>query len=190
MNISKLLGTFPTIQTKSITLRKLNLEDAPMLFNYYSNENVHRHLDWYGPKTLERSYEVINIWNKGYEDGWIIRFAIADKATDEIIGTIFLSEFVGKRAEIGYELSEQYWGRGIMSEAIQEVLSLGFNELGLVRIQAFVSEENIASRKLLTKFDFSEEGCLRLFECHSVTGECKDMLCYGLLHTEFIRRNE
>lgn len=190
MNTSKLLSTFPTIQTKSIILRKLNLEDAPMLLNYYSNENVYRNLDWYGPETLEKSYEVINIWNKGYEEGWIIRFAIADKATNEIIGTIFLSEFVGKRAEIGYELSEQYWGRGIMSEAVQEVVSIGFNQLGLVRIQAFVTEENITSKKLLAKFNFKGEGCLRQFEYHSVTGECKDMLCYGLLHTEFMKRNE
>ena len=150
MNFTKLLGTFPTIQTNSIRLRKLQLEDAPKLFNYYLNENVHRHLDWNGPGTLERSYEVINTWNKGYEEGWIIRFAIADKVTDELIGTIFLGEFAGKRAEIGYELSEEYWCRGIISEAVQEVLSIGFNQLGLVRIQATVTDVNVASKKLLT----------------------------------------
>lgn len=185
MNFIKILGTFPTIQTKNIILRKVQLDDALKLFNYYSNENVYRHLDWNGPVSLERSYEVINTWNKGYEEGWIIRFAIADKVTDELIGTIFLGEFVGKRAEIGYELSEEYWCRGIMSEAVQEVLSVGFIQLGLVRIQATVTDENVASKKLLTKFNFKEEGNLRQFECHSVTGECKDMLIYGLLHTEF-----
>ncbi|MDM5250794.1 MULTISPECIES: GNAT family protein [unclassified Lysinibacillus] len=191
MNFSKLLGsTFPTVQTERIKLRKLKSEDAPTLFNYYSNENVYRYLDWNGPETLERSYEVINAWNEGYDEGWIIRFAIANKVTDEIIGTIFLSEFAGKRAEIGYELSEEYWHRGIMSEVIKEVLSIGFNQLGLVRIQAIVTEENIASKKLLTKFNFKEEGCLRQFECHSVTGECKDMLIYSLLHTEFLQKND
>lgn len=55
MNYTKLLGTFPTIQTKNIILRKLQLDDALKLFNYYSYENVHRHLDWNGPGTLERS---------------------------------------------------------------------------------------------------------------------------------------
>lgn len=64
--------------------------------------------------------------------------------SDEVIGTIFLSEFEGKRAEIGYELSEKYWQRGIMSEAMNEGLAIGFNQLGLVRIQAIVAEENIA----------------------------------------------
>lgn len=184
MDFRKILKEFPVIEGEKIRLRKIKLEDGNELFKYYSNENVHRYLDWNGPKTLERSYEVIKIWNKGYIDGWIIRFAIADKVTDKIIGTIFLNEFQGKRAEVGYELSENYWRNGIMSEAIKEVISFGFKELGLVRIQAFVCEENIASRSLLKKFNFKEEGYLRKFECHTVTEKCKDMYIYGLLNTE------
>ena len=185
MDFTKRFKQFPVIETSKVRLRKLKLEDAPKLMEYYSNVSVHRYLDWCGPDTLERSYEVINRWNQGYINGWIIRFAIAHKETDEIIGTIFLSEFEGKRAEIGYELSERYWGQGIMSEAMHEMLSLGFRQLGLVRIQAFVSGENIASKKLLEKFNFKEEGYLRQYECHSVTGQCKDMYVYGLLRTEF-----
>ncbi|RPJ93980.1 N-acetyltransferase [Rummeliibacillus sp. TYF005] len=72
-----------------------------------------------------------------------------------------------------------------MSDAIREILSFGFNQLGSVRIQAFVCTENVASTEILKKFKFKEEGCLRQFECHSVTGECKDMWVYGLLNTEF-----
>ena len=185
MDFIKVFKEFPVIYTEKIKLRKLRLEDAPELVEYYSNENVYRYLDWNGPETLEKGYEVIKIWNSGYDNGWIIRFAIVDKLTDKIIGTIFLSEFEGKRAEIGYELSESYWRKGIMSEAINEVLRLGFRELGLVRIQAFVCSENIGSKEILNKFKFKEEGCLRKFECHNVTGESKDMYVYGLLSTEF-----
>ncbi|GGE63534.1 GNAT family N-acetyltransferase [Priestia taiwanensis] len=185
MNFAKFFNEFPVIETKSVRLRKLRLEDAQQLVDYYSNENVYRYLDWYGPETLERSYEVINMWNEGYDEGWIIRFAVADKETDTIIGTIFLSEFEGKRADIGYELSENYWRRGIMSEAVQEVLSLGFNQLGLTRIQAFVTGENIASKEMLEKFNFKEEGFLRKFETHNVTDEIRDMFIYGLLNIEF-----
>lgn len=90
MSFTKILGTpFPTIQTKQIQLRKLKPEDAINLYNYYSNEKVYRYLDWNGPESLEKNYEVINSWNEGYEKGWLIRFAIADKSTDEVIGTIF-----------------------------------------------------------------------------------------------------
>lgn len=185
MDFMKILKKFPIIETQKIRLRELRLEDAPELLKYYSNEKVYRYLDWNGPETLERTYEVIKRWNQGYVNGRIIRFAIADKVTDKIIGSIFLNEFEGKRAEIGYELSESYWRQGIMSEAIHEILSLGFNQLGLVRIQAFVCSENMASKEILKKLNFKEEGYLRQFECHHVTGKCKDMYVYGLLNTEF-----
>ena len=49
-----------------------------------------------------------------------------------------------------------------MTEAVNEILSFGFNQLGLVRIQAIVAVENIASKKLLTKFKF-KEGYLRQY---------------------------
>ncbi|MGV8981489.1 GNAT family N-acetyltransferase [Clostridium sp.] len=185
MDFTKALKEFPVIETQKIRLRKLSFEDAPELVKYYSNKTVYRYLDWNGPESLEKSYEIIKTWNQGYIDGWIIRFAIADKITDQIIGTIFLNEFEGKRAEMGYELSEDYWRQGLMSEAIHEVLSLGFKQLGLVRIQVFVCDENIASKELLKKFNFKEEGHLRQYECHNITGKCKDMYVYGLLNTEF-----
>lgn len=185
MNFKSTFKEFPIIETKKVRLRKLNEADAEELFKYYTNEMVYRYLDWNGPSSIEDSLDIIRWWNEGYEKGSIIRFAIAEKETDKIIGTIFLADFEGKRAEIGYELSEECWHRGIMSEAINEVLALGFNKLGLTRIQAFACEENIASKEILKKFNFKEEGCLRSFECHNVTGECKDMYIYGILKSEF-----
>lgn len=188
MEFTKLLNEFPIVETTKIRLRQLKEDDALDLMEYYSNEKVYKYLDWNGPESLEHALKIINIWNKGYENGRIIRFAIANKETDKIIGTIFLTEFEGKRAEIGYELSEEYWRRGIMSEAINEVLSLGFNKLGLVRIQAFACDENVASKEILKKFNFKEEGYLRQFECHNITGKCKDMWIYSLLNTEFLSK--
>jgi len=45
------------------------MEDASELLKYYSDENVYQYLDWNGPETLEKSYEVIKIWNQGYSHG-------------------------------------------------------------------------------------------------------------------------
>lgn len=185
MNLVKVLQDIPTIETTKVTLRKIKNEDAYDLFQYYNNENVYQHLDWNGPESTEDADRIIRIWNKGFEEGWIIRFAITEKITNKIIGTIFLNNFEGRRAEIGYELSEDYWQKGIMSEAMKEVLKLGFKQLNLTRIQAFVCEENIASKHLLKKFNFQEEGYLRLYECHEVSRECKDMYIYAVLKNEF-----
>lgn len=185
MNLVKILQEIPIITSETVVLRKLRKDDAEDLYEYYNNKSVYQYLDWNGPCSIEHAGEIIDRWNKGFYDGWIIRFAIADKETDRIIGTIFLNNFEEKRAEIGYELSEAYWKLGIMSEVMKLVLDLGFHKLNLVRIQAFVCEENIASKQLLRKLGFAEEGYLRQYECHSITGECKDMYIYSLLKNEF-----
>ena len=185
MNLVKMLQDIPTIENIKITLRKMQEKDANDLFQYYNNENVYQYLDWNGPKSVEDAERIIKIWNKGFEEGWILRFAIAEKATNIIIGTIFLNNFEGRRAEIGYELSESYWNKGIMSEAIKEILHLSFNQLAITRVQAFVCEENIASKHLLEKFNFHKEGYLRQYECHTASGKCKDMYIYSLLKEEF-----
>ncbi|HEY8365078.1 MAG TPA: GNAT family protein [Haloplasmataceae bacterium] len=186
MSLKEIFNEIPTIETKRIILRKIQDQDAMALYKYYNNENVYKYLDWNGPKSIEDALRIIKIWNRGFEEGLIIRLAIAEKTTNQIIGTIFLCNFEGKRAEVGYELSEDYWNKGIMSEALKEVLNLGFNQLGLTRIQAFTCQENIPSRNLLKKFHFREEGYLRQYECHTVSGICKDMYIYALLKEDFI----
>ncbi len=60
MKFTKLLGTsFPTIQTEHMRLRQLKHEDAPALYNDYSNENVYCYLDWNGPESLEKSMRLL-----------------------------------------------------------------------------------------------------------------------------------
>ena len=72
-----------------------------------------------------------------------------------------------------------------MSEAMKEVLKLGFKQLKPNRIQAFVCKQSIASEHLLKKFNFQEEVYLLQYECHEVSGECRDMYIYDVLKNEF-----
>ncbi|BCG59452.1 hypothetical protein PUR_28770 [Paenibacillus sp. URB8-2] len=65
------------------------------------------------------------------------------------------------KAEIGYELTPEYWRQGYMTEVIQKIIEFGFNNLGLNRIEAFVEPENVGSRKVLEKIGLSEEGTLK-----------------------------
>lgn len=181
MDFNKIFNDFPLIELDNIRLRALKKSDGSELFAYYSNTKVHQYLDWYGPSTLKKSLEAIEIWDKGYKQGRIIRFAIADIKSDLLLGTIFLTDFEGNRAEIGYELREDAWGKGIMSKAMAAVIKMAFESLDIRRIQAFVSPENKSSIKILEKFDFKEEGLLRQYEYHSVTGEAKDMIIFALL---------
>ncbi|MFA0834342.1 MAG: GNAT family N-acetyltransferase [Methanobacterium formicicum] len=64
-------------------------------------------------------------------------------------------------AELGYWLGENYWGNGITSSAIKGILEYGFNQLELERIFAKPFEHNTASRRVLERNNFIQEGILK-----------------------------
>jgi ribosomal-protein-alanine N-acetyltransferase len=90
-------------------------------------------------------------------------------------------------AEVGYELHSKYWNRGLMSEALTEVLTYGFVEMGLHRIEACPFACNFHSRDLLVKLGFRLEGTLR--DRHLFHGRYLDQLYYGLLGPGVVRSN-
>lgn len=63
--------------------------------------------------------------------------------------------------ELGYWIGEEYWGKGIASAAVNEVLEFGFSLDGIMRIFAGVLENNLASRRVLEKNSFVFEGIAR-----------------------------
>ena len=62
--------------------------------------------------------------------------------------------------ETGYWIGEPYWGKGFATEALNKVLDFAFDELQIVRVQAFVFEGNTASERVLEKCGFKQEGFL------------------------------
>ena len=63
--------------------------------------------------------------------------------------------------EVGYWLSEQYWDRGILSQALPEFVQYVLTEFALIRLYAFVSTNNPASARVLEKAGFAREATLR-----------------------------
>ncbi len=95
----------------------------------------------------------------GRSTNWAIR-----RADGYLIGGIgFIDLKIGKsfKSELGYWLAKPYWGKGIMTRAVQKVLEVGFGEFGLARITASVFEFNIGSARVLEKTGFQLEGHLR-----------------------------
>lgn len=104
-----------------------------------------------------------------------IRFAI--DSGGEVIGGISLRNIEGHKAEIGYWLSEKYWGRGIMTKAVKLVCGFGFGKLRLRRIYATLFSNNRASARVLEKAGFKREGLLR--KLHKKDGRLVDALMYA-----------
>lgn len=69
-----------------------------------------------------------------------------------------------RRAEVGYELGQQFWGKGVMQEVMGAVLQYCFETVGFNRIEAFVTVGNIRSINTLEKLGFKVEGVIREYE--------------------------
>jgi [ribosomal protein S5]-alanine N-acetyltransferase len=89
-------------------------------------------------------------------------FSLAIDIGGEAVGSIgFGNIIVGHKASLGYWLAEKYWGQGIMTQAVKEAVKYGEKKYKLKRIYASVYMHNLASKKVLLKNDFKQEGILR-----------------------------
>lgn len=82
-------------------------------------------------------------------------------------------------AEIGYFLDSEVQGQGVMKEAIAQIVSLGFQNMPIIRITALVNEPNIPSRKALEANGFQLEGIMK--KASMKDGVVKDVCIYGIV---------
>ena len=98
----------------------------------------------------------------------------------QVIGSISLDKGKGPyvcKAELGYVLAREMWGRGYATAAVGEAVRRGFDDLSVQRIEAFVDPDNLASQRVLEKNGFQLEGYLR--ECILHKGKIRDRLLYA-----------
>ena len=138
---------FPILETKRLVLRELVEGDAADLLKCFSNPDV---LRYNGPTPLtntDQLKQIIRNFSKSFEEKHGIKWGIEWKGKEGIIGTIRFQEWSleHKRAELSYAPSPKYWGNGYATEAVNKMISYGFNELVLTRIGAIVFIENKAS---------------------------------------------
>lgn len=142
-------------------IRNWQIQDAPFIAKYANNRKIWINLrDAFPyPYRLEDAEVFIT---RVIETDPVTIFAIATQS--EAIGSIGL--MLGKdvhrfRAEMGYWLAEPYWGKGIMTDAVQFLTAWAFRELKLHRISAEPYATNKASHRVLEKAGFIREGVLR-----------------------------
>lgn len=162
-------------------LRKINYDDINDIYNIFSDKEVMKYYDLYPHKTLEESKSLITNFIDNCNLGTMIRFGIIEVSTNRLIGTCGFHNFskTNNKAEIGYDLNRDYWNKGIMTQVINKLVSIGMRELQLNRIEAFVEPENIGSRNVLKKCKFTEEGLLRQYEM--CKGRYIDLYIYSIL---------
>jgi len=179
---------FPVLETERIELVQIGKQYAAPFLDIMSRDNVTK---YYGMDSLvnpEEAERIIDSFQTTFELNRGIRWGIVLKENGRFAGTIGLNNLNlrGKKAEVGYELHPDYWGKGLVREASAAVLEYAFTKLDLFRIGAVTFPENTVSSGLLKKLGFTEEGRLRgyLYQRH----QSHDALVFSLLKPEWQER--
>jgi len=86
------------------------------------------------------------------------------------------------RVEVGYCIGQPWWGKGIMTEALQRVIQFGFEEVGFNRIQAIHNIKNPASGRVMQKAGMQFEGIMKSYMLDN-DGEVADHALYGIVRS-------
>jgi ribosomal-protein-alanine N-acetyltransferase len=166
MSLDSIFQSFPQLETRHLILRRMQATDSEAIFRILADDEVTRYYDDATFTNVSQASDQIEAWENGYKNKRCIRWGIAHKDERIIIGSCGYYGFHTwhKRASIGYELARLSWRKGIMTEALSAIIDLGFQEMGLNRIEAVVMPENGASVKLLEKLGFCNEGLLAEYE--------------------------
>lgn len=159
-------------------LRPLTIDDAFQFARHANNLKIASNLtdQFPHPYTLAHAKEWIESVNK--QDP---RRILTIDINGEACGAVGLHEQMDvycKNVEMGYWLSEEYWGQGIMTEAIKQMVTYGFKHFDITRIFARPYGDNLASQRVLEKAGFTLEA--KLIGTFYKQGEFKDELIYAI----------
>ena len=176
---------FPILETDRLILRRIVPDDIEDWLAILQNEDVRRYLvDMEDNTVFDDVREIIGWADSIYREQTGIRWAITVKPDTTMIGScgfhVYRAE--NRSLEIGYELSRNYWRRGIMTEALAAVLAFCFEQLNVHRIEADVTAGNVASAELLKSLGFIHEGTWR--DKVHIRGRFFSLWQFGLLEDE------
>jgi len=146
---SRLFADLPELETERLLLRRMRPEDARAMFAYASDPEVTRYVLWETHGSIEDSENFLRFADEGYERGDFGGWGLVLKASGAFVGTCGMdADHVGhhSRAELGYVLSREHWGRGLMPEAVRRVIRFCFEQMDLHRVEARCIAENTASQ--------------------------------------------
>lgn len=153
---------YKQLETGRLILRNFTSSDLEFIYNHFQSEFVSRYLyDNEPPRDLNEAQEILD-WCMNLNSDHI-RWCITLKDSGLAIGTIGFHRYENQNnsAEIGYDLSEAFTQKGIMTEALKCVMDHGMDRFNLHRIHASVAPDNRVSNRLLEKNGFSLEGVIR-----------------------------
>jgi len=168
-----------SVETQTVILREWKSGDAQAIVMHANNKNIARFLrdSFPSPYTLVDAVHWIQYANRGVNGA-----QLAIVVDDEVLGSIGVEikeDVYRKSAELGYWLGQKYWNKGIMTLAVKQMVEYAFSNLNIVRLFAYVFEDNLASCRVLEKAGFGLESVQKLAIYKH--GELKDQFIYTIV---------
>lgn len=175
------LPDLPVLEGAGVRLRPVREDDIDGLFAVFSDPRVMRWWSRPAMTTRDEAASYAAELRNGFRRRELLAWILATREDDRCIGTTTLYALIPKhlKAEIGYALRSDCWGRGHAKAAVSLALDYAFGTLGFNRIGADIAPGNDASVGLLTRLGFRHEGHLRQNFCTQV--ELQDSLIYGMV---------
>jgi [ribosomal protein S5]-alanine N-acetyltransferase len=172
------------LKSKRLILIQSDVSHASDLFSFWTDPEVSKFMNMESLSTQDEVIDMIEFTNQLAALNQSIRYTVFLKESNQIIGSCGFNyiDFGNERAEIGYDLGKEYWGKGFAFEAASALMNYWFHELGLNRLEARVVPENLRSIRLLNNLGFHFEGILRQSE--KSNGGFIDVMVYSRLKTD------
>lgn len=170
------------IETSRLILRAWRQEDLADFYEYASVPDVGERAGWKHHESMEESQKILDRFIAGKKT-----FALVDRETGKVIGSVGLEPrdedaglpeaLLGR--EVGYVLSRDYWGRGLMPEAVKAVMDYCFSVLHYDYLTCGHFDFNDRSRRVCEKcgFRFLKSVNTVIYNGESVPG--KLYVCYN-----------
>jgi RimJ/RimL family protein N-acetyltransferase len=177
-------------RTERLLLRVFTPDDLEPFMAMHSDPEIVRYVP-YPPLTREKAEErlqAIATMTAIDDDAQQLRFAVVLPDTDELIGdvSIWCSQNDRLQAEIGYVFNPRFHGRGYATEAVTELLRIGFEDAGLHRITANADARNAASVRVMERIGMRREA--HFVQAAYENGEWVDEVEYAILAEEWQNR--
>lgn len=162
----------PVLETERLLLRPITSADATAVFLYASNPNVAKYTLWDAHQTIEDSHLFVDSYrlsryaNREPDPLGIILKSDPIAMVIGSVGAYWVSKPHGVM-EMGYTISEPFWGRGIAKEASTALIEYVFHNYPVHRLQARTLDGNVQSERVLQKLGFAFEGLSRSAIVHS-----------------------
>lgn len=161
---------FPILESERVILRQFVVSDLENVFRGLSHPDI---IKYYGISfdSLEATKEQMEWFANLEKNKTGIWWAVCDKIDGTFLGAGGLNDLSkeNKKAEIGFWLLPENWGKGLMTETMPLIFNYAFNTVGLHRIEGFVETKNTNCKKALAKLKFSLEGTMK--DCEMKNGE-------------------